>query len=521
MTSPIIEIEALSVATGHCRLLHNVSLRIYPGQITLLIGASGAGKTVFLKILAGVITRQTPGFAISGSIKIYGNDILQWSAWKIPPVGIVFQEYGLFDTCSIKQNLDFAFAHSPFKIPRRQRENMRQRLYQKLELDPGLAIRYASGGQKRRIAIARTLAYNPEIIIYDEPTSGLDPHMSKTVAGLIRTTHEYFAKQSSIIVTHQYEEFLSLADNILFLNAVARNIIALAPSQVNDAMRRTSIQTSVSVDHKSRLERCGLFFAATTHWFGQTILGLALSFWRLLPSWYSPRWGCRFLWHYWCQVSFISAIVYMAMSGAIIGFVTAYFTFKFLPYGHYTRPLITDDVLAAMGFGLYRIVVPVLVAVLAAARCTATVASDIGNKTYLQEVDAMKSLGASPGAYLHTAGIYAFMLGMPLLTGISFWAARATCLWVFLFMHPKYNVIVADTIFHSFLRSGNSYWFIGTNWVFYKQLTCGFGLGNICYFVGIRPKNYARDISRDITLAIILGSVLVLLTHLAFALAEF
>lgn len=88
-------------------------------------------------------------------------------------------------------------------------------------------------------------------------------------------------------------------------------------------------------------------------------------------------------------------------------------------------------------------------------------------------------------------------------------------------MHPDYNTIVADAVFHSFLRQSGNSLFIGTHWVIYKQLLCGFGLGNICYFVGIRSKNYASEVSKDITLSVILGTLFVLLTHFVFALLEF
>jgi ABC-type transporter Mla maintaining outer membrane lipid asymmetry permease subunit MlaE len=209
------------------------------------------------------------------------------------------------------------------------------------------------------------------------------------------------------------------------------------------------------------------------------------------------------------------------MAGIIIGFVGGYFTFEFLPYKHVTEPLIKDDFLLALGYGLYRIIIPILTAVLIAARCGAAVTSDLGNRVYLQEVDAMKSLGASPSAYLQTSIIYSFLIGVPFLTIIAFILAKVVCLAVFLFMAPEVNAIMADAIFHKRLRQGGSFFLIGTHWLIYKQLTCGFGLANIIYFIGIRPKSSTRDISRDITLAVIWGTLFVLFVHLVFALLEF
>jgi ABC-type multidrug transport system ATPase subunit len=526
MKTPLIVISHLSVQSRERTLLEDVSLEIYAGEITLLVGRSGSGKTVLMKILSGLITPSTPPFTISGSIRLEGREILS-GFWRrrVAPVGIVFQDYGLMDNYSLLQNLEFAFAHSPFQIPGEQRKNIALRLQQKLELDLSLPIRHASGGQKRRIAIARTLAYNPEIIIYDEPTSGLDTHMGRKVAQLIRSTHEVFAKKSTLVVTHQYEDFLPLVDRVLFLDPGARTIREVATHELTQLTQKEDIGETPSQPGKGKWaqlgERCAGFFAGTTSWCWRGFFFLFVALLRLLPYWHSPLWGMRFYAHYLRMVSFLSAILYIGMSGIIIGFVGAYFTFKFLPYSQFTKPLITEDILAALGYGFYRIIIPILTSVLVAARCGAAVTSDVGNRVYLQEIDAMRSLGASPSCYLQTGIIYAFLVGLPLLTLLAFFLARTVCLWVFLFMHPQYNAVLADAIFHSFLREGGMTFFKGTHWVMAKELVCGLGLANICYWMGLRSKSSTRDISKDITLAVIWGTLFVLLTHLVFALLEF
>ena len=98
MKKAIIHISRLSVASNHRILFKDLSLEIQEGEITLLVGGSGSGKTVLMKILASLITPSTPHFHISGTIEIEGKKILPRSMWNsLPPVGIVFQEYGLFD----------------------------------------------------------------------------------------------------------------------------------------------------------------------------------------------------------------------------------------------------------------------------------------------------------------------------------------------------------------------------------------------------------------------------------------
>lgn len=422
MKDPVIEIKNLTVSNRDKTILKNVSLDIYSGEITLLVGGSGAGKSVLMKILAGLITPADPHFEISGSIKILGKDILSWKNMsKSNSIGFVFQDYGLFDEYSIKQNLDFAFSHSPFKIPRQQRENMRTRLFKKLELDSELSIRHASGGQKRRIAIARTLAYNPEIIIYDEPTSGLDPHMSQSVAKLIRNTHEIFGKKGSIVVTHEYEDFLDLSDRIIFLDSEKKKLKEITPIELGKGSFHVPHFEKQKVQLKDKLRSMGIhFFTATTSYILKLMAMIFVSIFRIIPSWHSPIWGLRFLFHYSRIVFFLSSAVYVSMAGAIIGFVSAYFTFSFLPYARFTKPLIIEEVLGAVGYGLFRIIIPILTAILISARCGAAITSDVGNKTYLQEIDAIKSLGASVSSYLQTGIVYAFILGVPLLTFLTF-----------------------------------------------------------------------------------------------------
>lgn len=529
MKDRLITVSHLTVVSDSKTLLQDMNLEIYAGEITLLVGRSGSGKTVFMKILAGLIGKDSSHFDISGSVKVGNQELLQvlpGIGSRRVPVGIVFQDYGLMDNHSLEQNLDFAFAHSPFPIPRQQRQAITARLQQKLDLPSNLSIRHASGGQKRRMAIARTLAYNPEIIIYDEPTAGLDPQMARKVAGLIRNTHETFAKKSSIVVTHQYEDFLPFVDRILFLDSHAKTIVEVNAGELygriqKDEIPVASLPPQKPAMHRQAIQEIARFFAATGTLSWRLLLAMLLALSRLLPYWRSPKWGTRFLWHYGKLVSFLSSILYIGMAGLIIGFVGAYFTFKFLPYSQFTKPLITEDVLAALGYGLYRIIIPIFTAVLVAARCGAAVTSDIGNRVYLQEIDAMRSLGASPSSYLLTGLIYAFLIGVPLLTMIAFGLARLVAIVVFLLMHPQHNAVFVDAIFHGFLRHGDSAMFQGTQWVIYKQLVCGFGLANICYAIGMRAKASTQEISRDITSAVIWGTIFVLMTHLVFALLEF
>jgi ABC-type transporter Mla maintaining outer membrane lipid asymmetry permease subunit MlaE len=205
----------------------------------------------------------------------------------------------------------------------------------------------------------------------------------------------------------------------------------------------------------------------------------------------------------------------------VAGFVATYFTFRFLPYRPITEPLILENVLDALGFSLYRILVPVLTTLLVAARCGAAITSDVGGKVHGQQIDALRTLGIKPERYLLTAILYAFLLGTPVLVLLAFWLARFTSLCVFTATHPQLGPHFWDFHFHRALFEPGQWLAQGTGWLLAKVLCCAAGMGLLAYLVGMRPKRSTRDVSGAITLNILLSTIYVLLVHMGFALFEF
>jgi Permease MlaE len=108
--------------------------------------------------------------------------------------------------------------------------------------------------------------------------------------------------------------------------------------------------------------------------------------------WQSPRWGLRFFVHFARLVTGGTAIIYLGIAGCIIGFVSTYFTLKYMPYKLYTEPLLMEELLGTIGFALYRIFIPVLTTVLIAARCAAAISADLGNKRYGGQYESLRML---------------------------------------------------------------------------------------------------------------------------------
>lgn len=521
-----VELHQLTLKVADRVLLENVTARFEPGEVTLIIGASGAGKSLLLQILAGTIGPGNGQVQFSGEIH-FGATSATMSKRR-PPVGVVFQYFALFDELTPTENVRFARDHRP-RSGRPSTSARPAALLDELHVPTRIATSALSGGQQQRLAIARTLAYDPDVILYDEPTSGLDGATATRVAGLIENTHAIHPK-TSIIVTHDYESLPPIADRIYLLDPATRSLREIPrdawPTLRSELLTPANSDASIH-DFAAPATRPGLlrraaagvgrFFASTSITFEKA---LQLPF-RLLPIWRSPYWGVRYLLHYLRLVAGPSACAYISIAGLIIGFVATHFTFKFLPYGNYTEPLLIENLLNSMGFALYRILVPVLVTILVAARCGAAVASDVGGKKYGRQIDALRTFGASPERYLLTNIVYAFLLGTPALVGLGYLVAKTTSLLVFAVTHPERGPEFWHTHFHRQLEAPGEWWYIGTGWLVAKTLVCAAGIAMIAYYSGVRPKSSSRDVSSGITTAILWSTVYVLVVQFLFTFFEF
>jgi ABC-type transporter Mla maintaining outer membrane lipid asymmetry ATPase subunit MlaF/ABC-type transporter Mla maintaining outer membrane lipid asymmetry permease subunit MlaE len=523
----LVELERFTLTAGGKVLLKDAAARFEPGKVTLIVGPSGAGKSLLLRSIAGLMDASAREVKTRGSLKIGGREMIHEAGPR--SVGVVFQQFALFDELTPNENVRFAHAHQPRARRAVIDETDPAAILTELRVPTTVRTSALSGGQQQRLAIARTLTYNPEVILYDEPTSGLDPATAEQVAKLIRTTHDSHPK-TSIVVTHDYESLAPIADAVYLLDVRAQSLrpverdrwahlkddlhpplLVEPPAPPGDLFSRVKRWfSSVKSDPAS-------FLVATSHAFEATLL-LPL---RLIPLWRSPAWGLRYLLHYLRLVSGFSAWLYIWMIGVIVGFVTTHFTFKFIPSADYTEPLIIEDLLKAVGYALYRILIPIFATVLIAARCGAAVASDIGGKTYGRQIDALRSFGVAPERYLLTNILYAFLLGVPFLTAMCFIVAKATSIIVFTAAYPDMGPAFWELHFHRELIMPGDFFYVGTGWMVAKVLACAAGIALIAYHIGAKPKNSSSAVSSGITSAILWGTLYVLVVHFVFAFIEF
>ncbi len=542
-SSPMVAVSlrAFGVRVAGRELLRDVTLEIPTGKITVLVGPSGAGKSILLRVLGGLVDLDDPAICQSGEIVMTPQPSDDpkpaqsgLSGEETPPprsspprVGIVFQNFALFDQWSPLDNVRLAVDH---RADRSQPpEQSAAGWLEELGVPAQTAVGVLSGGQKQRLAIARTLAADPAVILYDEPTSGLDSASGKRVAELIRRTQRAH-RRTAIIVTHDYTTLLGIADQVLLLDPETKSLTAVAPERwpllaesIHPLPQPRELASPAAAGVLARVEA------------GFTRLGRVVARGSLPEGMprrdVRPAWVSRFFTHYLRAVCGPSAIVYLAVAGALLGFTATYFTIQFLPYRIYTKPLLLEDLLGAIGFALYRILVPVLATILVAARCGAAVAADVGVKRYGSQLEALRTLGISPAVYVMLPILLAFVLGTPLLTAIAFQVARGVSVFCFSGMHPELGPYFWHPHFHHAIGGQGlgifDGWFAvgwldtGWRWVLLKTVLCGAGIGLISYYRGSRPQRSASDVSNSITATVLWATLFVLIVHFAISLVEF
>ena len=210
----MIDVKNLKKAFGNNVVLKDLNEHIYPGEKVVIIGPSGSGKSTFLRCL-NLMEKPT-----SGNIVFKGDDITLAKAKEVDKIrqkmGMVFQHFNLFPHLTIKENITLA----PVKLNLMTKEEADQKameLLRRVGLEEKADAYPAqlSGGQKQRIAIIRSLAMNPEVILFDEPTSALDPEMVGEVLDLMKELAD--EGMTMVVVTHEMGFAREVASRVLFM----------------------------------------------------------------------------------------------------------------------------------------------------------------------------------------------------------------------------------------------------------------------------------------------------------------
>ena len=214
MDQPDIEISDLRKSFGRNDVLRGVTLNVRKGESFALIGGSGVGKSVVLKCILGLIKPD------SGHVLVRGSNPIGRRNRSEVKIGMLFQGGALFDSMLVWQNVSFRQLRGSNRLQKSQARAVALNLLGRVGLEADVADRYPSelsGGMQKRASLARTIAEDPDIILFDEPTTGLDPISASRISQLIRRIVEE-SGATAITITHDMVCVRRIADRIAMLH---------------------------------------------------------------------------------------------------------------------------------------------------------------------------------------------------------------------------------------------------------------------------------------------------------------
>ncbi len=501
---PVVEVNDLAIAHEDGEiLLEDVSFSLGEGEIILLAGPSGSGKSTLVNLLSGALEGT---WDVSGRISFEGEDY-DLSEERATVGGVVFQNFALFDNLTVAENLAIASEHNE-RLDPRFTEAIDQLL---VGIDRGRSVNACSGGQRQRVAIARTLLANRPVLFLDEPNSGLDVVASGKLARLVADIASELGTPV-VIIAHHFRHFIDLADRALAIDPAARTLVTLPASEaaIEAHLERAAVDRAEEMpgDHVHALPKPALGW-----WRGE--LPSASLAWQ----W---TWMLRFFVGYVWQLCFApSSLLFVALGSVIIGFVTTWFIFMYLPFRDLLMPVIHSDALAGVAFAEIRVMAPLVTAILITTRNASLICSDIGQKVYSDQIKAMRNLNIPHDVYLSANVLLASVVASIVLVAasvcITAWFAMIT--WSFIF--PENSTYMWRDQFLQRLWPPGHFMMVGVDWIAVKAIPSITGAALIALYFGYRPKLTVLDINDAIAKALIWGMSFVLVWQSVLTLIEF
>jgi phospholipid/cholesterol/gamma-HCH transport system ATP-binding protein len=212
----VISIKNLYKSFGENHVLQGIDLELHRGENLVVLGRSGTGKSVLIKIIVGLLKPD------KGTVKVFGKEVDKLDKKELTElrlkIGFLFQHSALYDSMTIRENLEFPLVRNRKDISSKEIDESVKDVLEAVGLESTInqLPSELSGGQQKRVGLARTLIMKPEIIFYDEPTSGLDPLTSGEINDLINQVQEKY-KTSSIIITHDLTCAKATGDSVFMM----------------------------------------------------------------------------------------------------------------------------------------------------------------------------------------------------------------------------------------------------------------------------------------------------------------
>ncbi|MFZ3200995.1 MAG: ABC transporter ATP-binding protein [Candidatus Acidiferrales bacterium] len=213
--TPLVQVSSLNKSFGPQKVLNGINLEVAQGETLSVLGRSGTGKSVLLKLMIGL---DKPD---SGSIRVYGEDVTKMPLKQLNEVrkkiGFLFQQAALYDSLTVEENVAFPLRRHT-RMSNAQRADRVRELLASVGMDGDVHKMPAeiSGGMQKRAGLARALALDPEILLFDEPTAGLDPITAAEIDDLILRLHKE-RHVASVVVTHDIHTARAISDRMAFM----------------------------------------------------------------------------------------------------------------------------------------------------------------------------------------------------------------------------------------------------------------------------------------------------------------
>jgi phospholipid/cholesterol/gamma-HCH transport system ATP-binding protein len=226
---PVIRFDDVDIAFDH-PVLEGISFALPRGETKILMGVSGTGKTLTLKLALGLLKPD------SGRITVLGEEITLMREQELfglrRNIGMVFQESALFDSLTVEENVAYRLIEETGRITDEIHARVLEALrFVELEHTVNLFPSELSGGMRRRVAIARAIITEPEVLLYDSPTGGLDPVTSNTIIELIVKQRDVY-QTSSLLVTHRLQDAFTMASH--FFDRKQNKMVPITEGEIHD-----------------------------------------------------------------------------------------------------------------------------------------------------------------------------------------------------------------------------------------------------------------------------------------------
>jgi ABC-type lipoprotein export system ATPase subunit/ABC-type transporter Mla maintaining outer membrane lipid asymmetry permease subunit MlaE len=446
-----------------------VNLSAQHGDIVLLLGASGSGKSLLMNLLIGKVSPTSESLMISpeASVKLWGQELLneRYPSALEGELGVLFQGLGLLEDLTARQNLNFAHDHSAHPDANDTWQTRLEQLAQDLGLSDHLdrPVSALSGGQRQRVALARLLAYRSRAMLFDEPTSALDPLSSERVVQMIQEAHRRAESELTLIITHDYTSFLPIADQVWVVQpdrTIRVDQPARAPIDYLDLLKQPAASHELLLSDEAWLEHAA---QQRDKQLKGKLKATPQRLARLAQPLTHPRraiWAARYGAHLFKEVV-VRGLPFHLIAGLVVGMITTYFTFnthmgtvalerlvelqgtgeesrELVEVSRFVLPTFFKEMLAGFSAAMYRALIPLFTCVCVAARGgTAATAYLSGMRDPSRhEWDALIAFGVSPRAFFGVQLIITFSVGCVLLSLLSFISASLGSLLTSLWTNP-------------------------------------------------------------------------------------